>query len=294
MTSWCGLDPPTSRDGRWAWIPSATSRSRRPAIARVRAGIRRMRDRLLAEHLGMDVETIARGIERAGSLCALIDSRQTADRTLTPIEPVTDQAGRTLGDASRHRRSRRAHRLWCGGGAAGAARRRHRRTQSAATLDPARDRARRGGRVVVRDQRRPEFQTVRDTLAGTSSLPSALWIGTSAFLIAGLLLVPLELLTSLPRSCVRCACEARLVAAIGSLVLAVIGYAAGRAIGAAGVARWISRRSYRSAQATRRARCHRRDRAAAVERGQHRRDSPALRRRPRAVCHVHGGHRRSA
>ena len=37
-----------------------------------------------------------------------------------------------------------------------------------------------------------------------------------------------------------------MVAAIGSLALAVIGYVAGRAIGAAGVAQWISRRSYRS------------------------------------------------
>jgi phospholipase D1/2 len=39
-----------------------------------------------------------------------------------------------------------------------------------------------------------------------------------------------------------------MVAAIGSLALAVVGYVAGRATGAAGVARWISRRSYRSAR----------------------------------------------
>ena len=58
---------------------------------RVRAGIRRIRDRLLAEHLGMAVDDGVIGARRAGSLRALIDSRQTADRTLTPIEPVTDQ-----------------------------------------------------------------------------------------------------------------------------------------------------------------------------------------------------------
>ena len=94
---------------------------------------------------------------------------------------------------------------------------------------------------------RPEFQTVRDTLAGTSGLPSALLIGTSAFLIAGLLLVPLELLT-IAAAVAFGGLRGGMVAAIGSLALALVGYVAGRAIGAAGVARWISRRSYRSAR----------------------------------------------
>lgn len=55
---------------------------------RISAGIRRIRDRLLAEHLGMDAGEVAHELERRGSLCALIDSRQAADRTLLPVEPV--------------------------------------------------------------------------------------------------------------------------------------------------------------------------------------------------------------
>jgi phospholipase D1/2 len=39
-----------------------------------------------------------------------------------------------------------------------------------------------------------------------------------------------------------------LVAVLGSLALAAVGYAAGHALGPDGVARWMSRRSYRSAR----------------------------------------------
>ena len=214
---------------------------------RVRAGIRRLRDRLLAEHFGMDVETMSSSLDRAGSLRALIDARQTAERTLTLIEPVTDQAvtpspvlRATLDPVEP-----------IGFGAA------------VEQLLPAVDVT--GGGSPLRIWilpaiailaaaaslpaigARPEFHTVRDTMAGTSSLPSALWIGTSAFLIAGLLLVPLELLTIAAATAFG-APRGAMVAAVGSLALAVVGYVAGRAIGAAGVARWISRRSYRSAR----------------------------------------------
>ncbi len=48
---------------------------------RVRVGIRRIRDRLVAEHLGMDARTISSAVDRAGSLCSFIDSHLTADRT---------------------------------------------------------------------------------------------------------------------------------------------------------------------------------------------------------------------
>lgn len=214
---------------------------------RVRAGIRRIRDRLLAEHLGMDVNTMASALDRAGSLCSLIDSRQTADRTLSPIEPLTDQAAApssTLRDAADPREP-------LGFGAA------------VDELVPPVDVTGRPSPLRIwilpaitivaavasspMINARPEFQTVRDTLAGTSSLPSALWIGTSAFLTAGLLLVPLELLT-IAAAVAFGPLRGGMVAAIGSLALAVVGYVAGRAIGAAGVARWMSRRSYRSAR----------------------------------------------
>ncbi len=70
-------------------------------------------------------------------------------------------------------------------------------------------------------------------------------MGTTAFVVAGLLLVPLELLT-IAAALALGGVRGGLVAAIGWLALAVIGYVAGRAIGASGVARWVSRRSYRS------------------------------------------------
>jgi phosphatidylserine/phosphatidylglycerophosphate/cardiolipin synthase-like enzyme len=53
---------------------------------RVRAGIRHIRDRLLAEHLGSSVEEVARAIDRAGSLRAVVDARASADHTLVPID----------------------------------------------------------------------------------------------------------------------------------------------------------------------------------------------------------------
>jgi phospholipase D1/2 len=212
---------------------------------RVRAGIRRVRDRLLAEHLGMDVSTLSSALDRAGSLGSLIDSRQTADRTLMPIEPVTDQARapsatlRATVDPGEP----------IGFGAA------------ATHLLPAVDVTGSPLRIWILPAivlfaalasspaigARPEFSAVRDTLAGTSSLPSALWLGTGAFLTAGLLLVPLEVLT-IAAAVAFGARRGAMVAAIGSLALAVVGYVAGRAIGADGVARWVSRRSYRSAR----------------------------------------------
>jgi phosphatidylserine/phosphatidylglycerophosphate/cardiolipin synthase-like enzyme len=49
------------------------------------AGIRRMRDRLLGEHLGLSPEEVAREIGARGSIRALIDACENADRTLARI-----------------------------------------------------------------------------------------------------------------------------------------------------------------------------------------------------------------
>ena len=213
--------------------------------ARVCAGVRRIRDRLVAEHLGLAVDAVSAQVEPVGSLCALIDAHQAADRTLLPIEPVTDQVVEPS-------------------------------TVLRATIDPGEPLGfgpalthmvppveATGGATPLRlwilpalalvaalvtsaaINTRPEFQAVRHALQGTASLPSAVWIGTTAFLVAGLLLVPLELLT-LAAAVALGGVRGGLVAALGSLALAVIGYVAGRAIGASGVARWVSRRSYRS------------------------------------------------
>jgi phosphatidylserine/phosphatidylglycerophosphate/cardiolipin synthase-like enzyme/uncharacterized membrane protein YdjX (TVP38/TMEM64 family) len=53
---------------------------------RVREGIRHIRDRLLAEHLGLATADVAIGVSRAGSLRAFIDTRLDADRTLARLQ----------------------------------------------------------------------------------------------------------------------------------------------------------------------------------------------------------------
>jgi phosphatidylserine/phosphatidylglycerophosphate/cardiolipin synthase-like enzyme len=61
-----------------------------------RAGVRRIRDRLIGEHLGMSADAVAGELVRAGSLFALVDARTHADRTLCrvklhePTEPPSE------------------------------------------------------------------------------------------------------------------------------------------------------------------------------------------------------------
>jgi uncharacterized membrane protein YdjX (TVP38/TMEM64 family) len=59
-------------------------------VPRVRDGVRQIRNRLVAEHLGLDPDDVADGIERAGSLRAFIDSRSEADHTLARVELPPD------------------------------------------------------------------------------------------------------------------------------------------------------------------------------------------------------------
>ena len=212
---------------------------------RVRAGIRRIRDRLLAEHLGLAADGVASAITRAGSLCSLIDAHQGDDRTLAPIEPVTDHVdapsetlrdtvdpGEPLGFGPTVEQlvppveatgTRSPLRIWI--------------LPAIAILVAL--------VTLSAINTRPEFQQVLETLRGTASLPAALLIGTSAFVVAGLFLIPLELL-AIAAALALGALRGGLVSAVASLVLAMIGYLAGRAIGASGVAQWVSRRSYRS------------------------------------------------
>lgn len=53
-----------------------------------RAAIAGLRDRLLAEHLGCDADTVARTIAENGSLTGAVDALSQGRRTLRPIEPV--------------------------------------------------------------------------------------------------------------------------------------------------------------------------------------------------------------
>jgi phosphatidylserine/phosphatidylglycerophosphate/cardiolipin synthase-like enzyme/uncharacterized membrane protein YdjX (TVP38/TMEM64 family) len=219
-----------------------------PGDPAARAGIRRIRDRLVAEHLGLTTEAVTHGIERAGSLGAFIDSRQQADHTLVRIElppaeeTTTTEAARLVADPEEP-------------------------VDFGSTIEqlvPPAD-ATSGlrplpvpsGRMIVLAVAlaclssaviwRPEFQTIQDALVATASLQAAAWIGTIVIALSGVLFVPLELLAiaagallDIPRGAV--------VAQLGSLAVAAIGYGVGRAIGPAGLPRWMSRQSYRSAR----------------------------------------------
>lgn len=92
-----------------------------------RAGVRRIRDRLIGEHLGVPGEAVADAIGRAGSLRAVVDARADADRTLCrvhlapPAEPPSEilkaaaDPDETLGvaaDTWYRRRRRRARSIW--------------------------------------------------------------------------------------------------------------------------------------------------------------------------------------
>jgi uncharacterized membrane protein YdjX (TVP38/TMEM64 family) len=201
----------------------------------VGAGIRRIRDRLLAEHLGLPVDAVARGIERGGSIGALIDARENAERTLVRIEmsqeavpaPALLRAAadpdepmafgssvESLIPAVDATSVRSPLRLWVLPGVVLVA----------------------AAAVVWRSSY---------TLDSIPGAPFSLWIGTGAFVLAGVLLVPLELLAIAAGLCFG-ALRGGFVALAGSFAAAVIGYVAGRAIGAQGLTRWISRRSYRS------------------------------------------------
>jgi phosphatidylserine/phosphatidylglycerophosphate/cardiolipin synthase-like enzyme/uncharacterized membrane protein YdjX (TVP38/TMEM64 family) len=213
--------------------------------SRAREGIRRIRDRLLAEHLALPVDVVAREIERAGSLRALVDSRESADHTLVRVEleagteAPPPEALRAAADPDEPIRF----------------------GSSVVQLVPPVDaRARRTPlrlwiplvvlTVALASTssafvRRPEVQAIQDALVATSATPSWLWIGASAFLLANLALIPLEVV-AIVAGVMFGGLRGSLVALLGSLMAAIVGYVAGRAIGPAGVTRWISQRSYRS------------------------------------------------
>jgi uncharacterized membrane protein YdjX (TVP38/TMEM64 family) len=201
----------------------------------VRAGIRRMRDRLLGEHLGTTLDAVTRELDERGSIGALIDARESADHTLIriempeeasepsavlqaaadPYEPVAfGSPAEPLVPAFDARTARTPLRIW---------------------IVPA---------VVLAAATAVAWKSSY-WLVSTPEAASALWVGTAVFVVAGVLLVPLEFL-ALAAGVYFGAVRGSAVALAGSLAAAVIGYLAGRAIGAAGLTSWISPRSYRS------------------------------------------------
>jgi phosphatidylserine/phosphatidylglycerophosphate/cardiolipin synthase-like enzyme/uncharacterized membrane protein YdjX (TVP38/TMEM64 family) len=212
----------------------------------VRAGVTRIRNRLLAEHLGLKPDAVARGIDRAGSLRALIDARQLAEHTLLPVElPSTIEAApsetaRAVADPTEPMAFGSAiEQLVPPGDATNGLR--PLPVPPVPLLVPAIALATMSSAVIWRS----EFRTIQDVLTSAPRVPPIAWL--SAVAIAGLVFVPLELLAiaagallGLPRG--------GGVALLGSIIAAAVGYGAGRAIGPASLARWMSRRSYRSAR----------------------------------------------
>jgi phosphatidylserine/phosphatidylglycerophosphate/cardiolipin synthase-like enzyme/uncharacterized membrane protein YdjX (TVP38/TMEM64 family) len=212
-----------------------------------RAGIRDIRNRLVAEHLGLTGGAVARGVERAGSLRAFIDERRDADRALLPLQAITACAGSPLPEAMQALADPDEP---IGFGA------------SVTALVPPVDATYQNSPLRLRLLRavviaaalastasvlvgRLEFSTVQDALGTLPTMRGILWIGLGLFLVANLLLVPLEstavaagLLLGWPRG--------GAIALVGSLGAATVGYVAGRALGPASIGRWMSRQSYRS------------------------------------------------
>ena len=213
-----------------------------------RAGIRRILHRLLGEHLGIAPDAVAKDLERAGSMRAVVDDRSKADHTLVriempaepeaapsaalraaadPDEPIglgaaVDQLIPAVDVASQ----RSPLRLW---------------------ILPAIVLAAAAAVAWAASSRigRPELQTFQQMLSAIPRDPSSLIAGVVIFLLAGLLLVPLELLT-VAAGLLLGPVLGGTVALAGSLAAAVAGYGIGRAIGPAGLTRWMSRRAYHS------------------------------------------------
>jgi phosphatidylserine/phosphatidylglycerophosphate/cardiolipin synthase-like enzyme/uncharacterized membrane protein YdjX (TVP38/TMEM64 family) len=212
------------------------------------AGIRNIRNRLLAEHLGLTPAEAAEGIERAGSMRAFIDSRQFAERTLVRIElppeeeSTASEAARLIADPDEP--------IAFGSSveelvppADATTGLRPSKIPSAPMMVLAIALATLSSAVIWR----PEFQTIQDALTAIPRQRPATWIAIAVVALAGLVFVPLELM-ALAAGLLFGFSHGAMVALAGALIGAVIGYVLGRAIGPAGLPRWMSRRSYRSAR----------------------------------------------
>ena len=215
---------------------------------RVRAGIRRIRDRLVAEHLSLTPEAVARGIERTGSLRALIDSKAGAEHTLVRIglppegEAEPSEAVRSIADPEEPIAfGETLEQLVPPADATNGLRPLPFPTVPVIVLAIAL--ASTSSAVIWR----PEFQTIQDVLAAIPRAPSMGWISATVIALAGLVFIPLELM-SIAAGVLFGVPRGGVVALVGSVVAAAIGYAVGRAIGPARLPRWMSRRSYRSAR----------------------------------------------
>ena len=223
--------------------------------AGAREGVLRIRNRLLGEHLGLQPDDVARELGRAGSMAALIDAHEHQDRTLAFIElpatpsPEPSEAMRAAVDpdepigfgpevgrlipAIEMAEGGNPLRLWI---------------LPACVLAAALIVAWASGAFP-----QPGLRSVQRTVAELPQLVeagsgdpaiAALVMSVVTFVLAGIALIPLELLT-IAAGLLLGLVPGGLVACGGSIVAAAVGYIAGWLMGPDRLSRWMSRASFR-------------------------------------------------
>jgi phosphatidylserine/phosphatidylglycerophosphate/cardiolipin synthase-like enzyme/uncharacterized membrane protein YdjX (TVP38/TMEM64 family) len=203
-----------------------------------RSGVRRTRDRLLGEHLGLSADAVAAELARLGSLRALVDARAGADRTLLPIdlsppEEAPSEAVKAAADPDAP-------------------------LDVGATAIPPLDARAAGNAVrmrlaafavvvallVVARWLLPASATI-DRLLALPLVPPVFWTAVAVVVVGQVVFVPLEVLAILCGVAFGASFGAG-VAFTGACIGAVVGYAVGRIVGPRHLASWMSRRAYRS------------------------------------------------
>lgn len=222
--------------------------------ARAREGVRRIRSRLLGEHLGLKPDDVTMELARIGSMAALIDAREGQDRTLALVtlpatpSPEPSEALRAAADpdepigfgpeigrlipAVEVAEGGNPLRLWI---------------LPACVLAAAFIVAGAYGALPqpeLRSLQRAVAELPQQVEARSDPAIGALIVAVVTFVLAGVALIPLELLV-IAAGLLLGFVPGGLVACGGSLAAAVIGYIAGRVMGPDRLSRWMSRASFR-------------------------------------------------
>ena len=210
--------------------------------AGAREGVLRIRNRLLGEHLGLQPDDVARELGRAGTMTALIDAHEHQDRTLAFIElpatpsPEPSETMRAAVDpdepigfgpeverlipAVEAAEGGNPLRLWI---------------LPACVLAAA---------LIVAWGSPLSLPRPVEPMEAGSSDPAFLIAAVVTFVLAGVALIPLELLT-IASGLLLGPVPGGLVSFGGSIVAAAVGYIAGWVIGPDRLSRWMSRASFR-------------------------------------------------
>jgi phospholipase D1/2 len=217
----------------------------------VSAGIRAIRARLLAEHLGADPERIAADLAQ-GSMVASIDRHGSGDRTLVPVVPPP--AAIPVSDDTSLETIRAAADPHEPLGFGPAVERFMPWVDATAGPGPLRVWIlplcvlAAAGILVWSTSgglHRPEFHAVQHLLSAAPADRRQLAIGLAAFVIAAVALAPIELLI-LAAGVFFGGVTGGMLAFAGSVLSSIAGYGVGRSVGEARLPHWMSRRSYRS------------------------------------------------